>query len=89
MKYFEGKKSPEEFKVKEIAIFGSYLRGNQTKGSDIDILAEFQGGFNKFDNCMDIKFFLNATLDLKIDLVVKKAVKQNLKSSIIRETVYA
>ncbi len=31
----------EKYKVKSIAIFGSYARGEQTEKSDIDILVEF------------------------------------------------
>ncbi|MCX7795036.1 MAG: nucleotidyltransferase domain-containing protein, partial [bacterium] len=32
----------ERFKVKSIAIFGSYSRGEQQEKSDIDILVEFK-----------------------------------------------
>jgi predicted nucleotidyltransferase len=31
----------EKYGVKEIGIFGSYVRGEQKKKSDIDILVEF------------------------------------------------
>ncbi len=31
----------ERFKVKEIGIFGSYVRKEQRKKSDVDILVEF------------------------------------------------
>ena len=31
----------ESFGIKEIGIFGSYVRGSQKEGSDIDILVEF------------------------------------------------
>lgn len=30
------------FKVKEIGIFGSFVRGEQKRGSDVDILVEFE-----------------------------------------------
>ena len=32
----------EEYRVKNIGIFGSYVRGEQNKKSDIDILVEFE-----------------------------------------------
>ncbi|MDI6890632.1 MAG: nucleotidyltransferase domain-containing protein, partial [Thermodesulfovibrionales bacterium] len=38
-----------EHKIKEIAIFGSYVRGEQKKKSDIDILAEFEGPISLLD----------------------------------------
>ena len=31
----------EKYKVKEIGVFGSYVRGEQSKISDIDILVQF------------------------------------------------
>jgi len=30
-----------KFKVKNIGVFGSYVRGEQKQGSDVDILVEF------------------------------------------------
>lgn len=32
----------KEFKAKSIGIFGSYIRGEEKRGSDIDILVEFE-----------------------------------------------
>lgn len=34
----------ERFKVKEIGVFGSYVRGEQKRGSDVDVLVEFEPG---------------------------------------------
>jgi len=33
----------EGFKVKEIGIFGSYVKGKQKNESDIDMVVEFEG----------------------------------------------
>ena len=42
----------KKFKVKTIGVFGSYVRGEQKRGSDVDILVEFEEdaeiGFFKF-----------------------------------------
>jgi len=32
----------EKYKIKEIGIFGSFARGEEKEGSDIDILVEFE-----------------------------------------------
>jgi uncharacterized protein len=32
---------PLNYKVKELGIFGSFVRGEQKRGSDIDILVEY------------------------------------------------
>ena len=36
----------EKYGVKEIGIFGSYIRGKQKKNSDVDILVEFYPNAN-------------------------------------------
>jgi len=36
------KELKEKYKVKKIAIFGSYARSEENKSSDIDILVEFE-----------------------------------------------
>ena|ERR1017187_6647803 len=33
-----------DYNVKQLAVFGSYLRGEQTPASDLDLLIEFQQG---------------------------------------------
>jgi hypothetical protein len=38
----------EKHKVSEVGIFGSYVRGEQKRGSDIDLVAEFEA-FQEFD----------------------------------------
>ena len=78
----------EKFGVKEIGIFGSYVRGEQEEGSDVDILVEFKEGYKTFDNYMDLKFYLEELLGLKVDLVSKSALKPRIKPHILREVVY-
>jgi hypothetical protein len=77
-----------EYKVKEIGIFGSCANGTPHKKSDIDILVEFLPGHKNFDNYMGLKFYLEKTLDAKIDLVLKNAVKEEIKENILSEVVY-
>jgi predicted nucleotidyltransferase len=56
----------EKYKVKKIGIFGSYARGEQREGSDIDIVVEFKEpvGF-LFVHLAD---FLEEILGSKVDL---------------------
>jgi predicted nucleotidyltransferase len=86
------KKHKEElrknFKVKEIGIFGSYVRGEQKKrGSDIDILVDFEEpiGFFKF---MDLEEYLSNLLGTKVDLISKKALKPRIGKHILKEVIY-
>lgn len=58
----------EKFKVKEIGIFGSYARGEETFTSDIDILVDFEKKGKTFDNYMELKYFLEELLGLRLTL---------------------
>ena len=78
-----------QYGVKRIGLFGSYCKDKQKKESDIDILVEFKKGKKTFDNYMDLKFFLEDIFDCTVDLVVKEALKIDLKSSIMRSVKYA
>jgi Predicted nucleotidyltransferases len=64
----------EKYKVKEIGIFGSYVKGKQRKSSDIDILVDFEGdaqiGLLTF---VALENFLTELLGVKVDLVMKNS----------------
>ncbi|GEM_PF-566551 len=72
--------------VKKIGLFGSYLKGKQKKGSDIDILVEFENP--TFDNYMELKFFLEKLFGRKVDLVIEESLKPAL-NYVKKEAVYA
>jgi len=77
----------EKYKIKEIGIFGSFVRGEEKEGSDIDILVEFEEvpGLIKF---IEIEEYLSKILGRKVDLVRKPAIRRELKSKILKEVVY-
>lgn len=78
-----------DFYVKEIGIFGSFATGENKKGSDIDILVEFDENKKTFSNYMDLKFYLEKHLKKKkIDLVIKTSIRKELKESILCEVIY-
>jgi len=78
----------ERFKVKELGIFGSFVKGRQKKRSDIDVLVVFEEGYKTFDNYMDLKFFLEGVLDAKVDLVLKNTLREEIKEHVLSETIY-
>ena len=79
----------KRYHVKKIGVFGSIVRNKQTKKSDIDILVEFEKGHKDFFNYMRLKYYLEELLDRKVDLVIKEAVKPQLRERILNEVVYA
>jgi predicted nucleotidyltransferase len=76
----------ERFKVRELGIFGSYVRGEQGPRSDVDVLVEFSQpvGFFHF---LDLEDYLESLIGLKVDLVTKKALKPRMGANIVRELV--
>lgn len=76
-----------KFKVKEIGIFGSYIKSEQTKNSDLDILVEFEKPVDFFDY-MEFEEYLSDLLKIKVDLVMKKSLKPNIGKNILKEVVY-
>jgi uncharacterized protein len=72
--------------VKEIGIFGSYVRSEAKEGSDLDILIEFEKpiGFFKF---LELEEHLSNLIGIKVDLVSKKALKPHIGSYILKEVV--
>ena len=80
------KEIEERFKVKSIAIFGSYARGEQRENSDIDILVEFKEpvGFLFFH----FADFLEEILGIKVDLITYDAIKPERRKYILRNLIY-
>lgn len=76
------------FKVKEIWVFGSQIKEKAKKGSDLDILVEFEEGGETFDNYMELKFFLEEVFKMRVDLVLKSALREGIKEEILSEVVY-
>lgn len=77
----------KKYKVKEIGVFGSYVHGEQSAASDIDILVQFSEPVGW--EFLDLKEFLESILDLKVDLVTVNALKRQIKDKILKEVVYA
>ncbi len=85
----ENQESIKKFGVKNIGLFGSYAKNKQKKESDIDLLVEFEKGKKTFDNYMDLKFYLEDLFGCNVDLVIKEALKVDLKSNILKSVKYA
>ena len=77
----------EKYKVKEIGIFGSYVRGEQSETSNIDILVQLYEPVGW--EFLDLKEFLESILDKNVDLVTNNALKSRIRDKILKEVVYA
>jgi uncharacterized protein len=78
----------KNFSVDSIELFGSYVRGEQTEKSDLDVLVTF---FEPNDvdlfRFIELRLFLKDELDLDVDLIEKDTLKPRLKNQIIEEAI--
>jgi len=75
------------YKVKEIGVFGSVMRGEQKEASDIDILVDFEDGADLFD-LTGLASFLEEKLGQKVDVVPKRALREEIREAVLREVTY-
>jgi len=79
----------EKYKVRELGIFGSYLRGEQTEESDIDVLVEFEPEFRfGLITFCELEAYLTEVIGVKVDLVMKQGLKPRIGKRILSEVVY-
>lgn len=77
----------ERFKVKEMGIFGSYLRDEQKEDSDIDVLVEFDEPISLLQ-FISLERNLSEIIGEQVDLVMKTALKPRIGRHILREVHY-
>lgn len=76
----------DKFHVSSIGYFGSYSTGQQNDQSDLDLLVEFSQpvGWEFFT----LERFLEQSLGLRVDLVTRNALKEQIKESILKQVQY-
>ena len=74
--------------VCRVGLFGSFLKGQQTQQSDVDVLIEFENGKKTFDNFMRLSFFLEEVFGRKVDLVTPESLSPYIKPRILAEVEY-
>ena len=80
------KELEEKYKVKSIAIFGSYARKEQTENSDVDIMVTFSEpvGLEFFG----LANFLEDILSMRVDLTTPDGIKPNRKEYVMEDLCY-
>ena len=83
-KYFR-----ERFSIIKIGLFGSFVREEQTDGSDIDLIVEFEKNTpNLFDLKKDLKVYIKEQFNIEVDIAREKYLKSYYRESILKETIY-
>lgn len=83
----------KKYDINELSVFGSSIRDDFTKNSDIDILVSFDenSGTTLFD-IMDLEREFSLLLNRKVDVVEREALKNPIRKNKIlssREIIYA
>jgi uncharacterized protein len=77
----------KEYNPLKVGIFGSYARGDNKKGSDIDILVEFKESPSLL-TLIRLENELSEILSTKVDLVTTGALKnKRIKKSIKKDLI--
>ncbi len=77
-----------DYQVKDIGIFGSYVRGEQKKKSDLDILIEFEKSSKlSLLDFIGLENYLTDILGIKVDLVEKGTLKPRIGKHVLEEVV--
>ncbi len=82
----ENKEILEKYKIKEINLFGSFVRGQENENSDMNFLVEFKTPitiFKPFNLMNELgKIFMR-----KVEVVSFKALKPLIKENILKEAM--
>lgn len=79
-----------KFGIRNVGLFGSYLRNEQTETSDIDLLIDFDPKNENFDNFMAVyDLFERMFSNERIEVVTKNGLSPYIGPKILNEVQYA
>jgi len=78
-----------KFGIQNIGLFGSYVRDEQSKKSDIDILIDFYPDKESFDNYMAVyDYFEKLFKNEKVEIVTRNGLSPYIGPQILKEVIY-
>jgi len=75
-----------KYGVEAVGVFGSYVRGEERAGSDLDLLVEMLRPVDLLE-LVGAEIYLTEALGIKVDLVPKRSLRVELRETILREAV--
>jgi predicted nucleotidyltransferase len=76
----------ERYGIKVVGLFGSYARREYRKRSDLDLLADIVRPISLLE-LIGAELYLSEVLGVKVDLIPKRDVREELRETIFREAV--
>lgn len=77
----------EQYRLRSLGLFGSYVHGEQRKRSDLDVLVEFEEAPTLLE-LSALQRRLSDLVGVKVDLVLKRTLKPAIGEAILSEAVY-
>jgi predicted nucleotidyltransferase len=75
--------------VVSIGLFGSFVRGDADKNSDVDILVDFDPTMKNYDNFYDTCCLLEKLFKRKVDVVTRESLSPYIGPYILKGVEYA
>ncbi|WP_165847633.1 nucleotidyltransferase family protein [Ammonifex thiophilus] len=76
----------EKYGIRIIGLFGSYVRGEQQAESDLDVLVEILRPISLLE-LVGAELYLGELLGMKVDLVPRRSLREELKEAVMSELV--
>jgi predicted nucleotidyltransferase len=85
----KNKQQLSKFGIKDVGLFGSYARNEQSDKSDIDILIDFDPEMENLDNYMTVcDIFEQLFRTEKVEVVTKNGLSAYVGPKILNEVMY-
>jgi len=76
----------EKFGITKLLIFGSFIRGKQQTGSDVDILVELERETSLL-GLVEVEQYLSDLLEEKVDLIPVEDLRDEIRESVMEEAI--
>jgi predicted nucleotidyltransferase len=76
----------DQYQVESLGVFGSYVRDEQSSNSDLDLLVTFHEPPSLL-RFIELENYLSDLLGVKVDLVMKDALKPRIGERILKKVV--
>jgi len=79
----------DRFGITSIGVFGSFVRGEQTAHSDVDMVIEMEKHKKNIHSFLILKRFLEKEIERKVDIGFEQSLKPAIREKIKEHIIYA
>ena len=81
-------KQIKSYDIQDLGLFGSHIRGDQSRDSDIDVIVEFKEGQKTYKKFIGLTYFLESILHKQVDLLTFQSITPRFRDEIEKEITY-